>query len=133
MSRAFADTFYFLALLNQRDPAHPRALAAAQDAQLHCVTTDWVLVELGDALCAVGNRAEFSALYQALQFDARWTIVPADRELLDRAVALDQERPDQDWPLTDCISFLVMQDAVLTEALTGDHHFAQAGFQALLK
>ncbi len=42
-------------------------------------------------------------------------------------------RLDKDWSLTDCISFAVMQERSLTEALTSDHHFEQAGFTALLK
>ena len=50
-----------------------------------------------------------------------------------RGVALYAERPDKDWSLTDCISFVVMRKMDITEALTGDRHFEQAGFTALLK
>ena len=50
-----------------------------------------------------------------------------------RGVALYAERPDKDWSLTDCISFVVMRTMDITEALTGDRHFEQAGFTALLK
>ena len=46
---------------------------------------------------------------------------------------LYRERADKEWPLTDCISFVVMQEHGLAEALTADHHFEQAGFKALLK
>jgi predicted nucleic acid-binding protein len=42
-------------------------------------------------------------------------------------------RPDKDWSLTDCISFVVMENQDITEALTADRHFVQAGFTALLK
>jgi uncharacterized protein len=41
-------------------------------------------------------------------------------------------RRDKEWSLTDCISFVVMKERGLTEALTADHHFEQAGFKALL-
>jgi hypothetical protein len=60
-------------------------------------------------------------------------MIPATQELFDRGVALYESRPDKEWSLTDCISFVVMADHGITEALTGDRHFEQAGFVALLK
>ncbi len=60
-------------------------------------------------------------------------IVPLDAGVQTRGLKLYAQRPDKDWSLTDCISFLVMSDEVLTDALTGDHHFEVAGFNALLK
>jgi predicted nucleic acid-binding protein len=60
------------------------------------------------------------------------TIVPLDSRLLNRGLQLMSNRPDKDWSLTDCTSFVVMQDAGIIEALTGDRHFEPAGFQALL-
>ena len=45
---------------------------------------------------------------------------------------LYRHRKDKDWSLTDCISFAAMTDEGLTEALTADRHFEQAGFVALL-
>jgi hypothetical protein len=50
-----------------------------------------------------------------------------------RACGWLRDRPDKDWSLTDCISFVVMEDENIKEALTADHHFEQAGFVALLK
>jgi len=41
--------------------------------------------------------------------------------------------PDKGWSLTDCASFVIMEDEGLPAALTHDHHFEQAGFQALLR
>jgi len=58
---------------------------------------------------------------------------PLSEALLARGMALYRQRPDKAWSLTDCISFVVMGDERLTEALTGDHHFEQAGFAPLLK
>jgi uncharacterized protein len=59
--------------------------------------------------------------------------VAASSELLKRGLALYDGRPDKEWQLSDCISFVVMEDEGITDALTGDRHFEQAGFQALLK
>ena len=61
------------------------------------------------------------------------TIVPAEQGLFDRGAALYAERPDKAWSLTDCISFVIMQDHGLRDAPTGDHHFEQAGFNLLMK
>lgn len=65
--------------------------------------------------------------------DDRVSIVPMDQELFDRGVALYGERLDKEWSVTDCISFIVMREQGVTDALTGDHHFEQVGFTALLK
>ena len=59
--------------------------------------------------------------------------VPANSHLFDRGVARYVERDDKAWSLTDCISFVVMEDLGITDALTADHHFEQAGFVAMLK
>jgi len=60
-------------------------------------------------------------------------VVGLDPHLYQRGINLYAQRPDKEWSLTDCISFVVMSDRGITEALTGDHHFEQAGFRALLK
>lgn len=87
----------------------------------------------GDACCNPRHHGDFLALYEALSRDERIQIVRLTPDLLERGVALFRSRADKDWPLTDCISFVVMQDHVLTDALTADQHFEQAGFKALLK
>ena len=71
-------------------------------------------------------------LYQDLLTDEAVTIIPPDAALFDRGLALYASRLDKDWSLTDCISFVAMQEQGLEEALTGDQHFAQAGFSVLL-
>ena len=62
----------------------------------------------------------------------RTIIVPLDSRLLQRGLDLFASRADKDWSLTDCISFIVMQEKTLRDALTADHHFEQAGFHLLL-
>jgi uncharacterized protein len=133
MTPSFADTFYFLALLNEDDAAHPEARQYVGRRGLLLVTTDWVIVEVADALATPARRPAFLALWEAIRRHPAFEIVPADRPLLHRGLDLYSRRPDKAWSLTDCISFVVMSDQGLTEALTGDHHFEQAGFRALLR
>jgi len=68
----------------------------------------------------------------ALEEDPNVKIIPISEELYNRAMELYRQRPDKEWGITDCISFEVMQDYELTEALTTDEHFKQDGFRALL-
>lgn len=90
-----------------------------------------VLLELGNA-CAERKTADFLALVDDMLASPRISIVPLDSELLARSLQLMATRPDKDWSLTDCTSSMVMQDAGINEALTGDRHFEQAGFKTLL-
>jgi predicted nucleic acid-binding protein len=133
MKAVFADTFYFLALLNRRDPAHERAIAVSQTAGQAIVTTEFVLLELADALSKPTQREELRAVFALIDAGVNCKVVPAGSELLRRGLALYLERADKEWQLTDCISFVVMEDEGIKDALTGDRHFEQAGFGALLK
>ena len=133
MSRVFADTFYFLAVLNRRDPAHQDALVFYGDTSLHLVTTEWILTEVADATAAPDLRAGFKELFETLEQDIQVSIIESSHELFRRGLTLYLDRPDKKWSLTDCISFTVMKDEGLTEVLTGDHDFEQAGFTTLLR
>jgi len=132
MKTWFADTFYFLVILNPTDAAHHRALDVTRGLRVRIFTTTWVLTEVADAM-APKNRQRFSALLRLLQSNPASQLIPASQGLFDRGVELYENRPDKGWSLTDCISFVVMQDRGITDALTGDHHFEQAGFRAMLK
>ena len=132
MRPVFADSFYFLALFNKSDKAHAQAAEFAA-VGVPVITTAWVLTEVGDAFCAPENRNLFLLLLDTIRESPDARIIPASEELFERGVALFRQRPDKDWPLTDCISFAVMKGEGITDALTGDHHFGQAGFRPLLK
>jgi predicted nucleic acid-binding protein len=129
----FADTFYFLALLDSREKHHEEAVAASRNVALKMVTTEWVLAEFADAYSHPKDRADFISLYRALLRNPRARIVPAQSRLFQRGVDFFEQRDDKNWSLTDCLSFLVMRDEGIEESLTGDKHFEQAGFVALLK
>ena len=131
MSLRFADTYYFLALLSPEDAGHERATAASRQSRERrdvLVTTAWVLTELADALASSRNRNLFSQTLAAIRADPRFRIVPPTEGLFDRGVELYEKRSDKDWSLTDCISFVVMDEKKITEAFAYDQHFSQAGF-----
>jgi predicted nucleic acid-binding protein len=132
VKETFADTFYFLALLNPRDRAHARAQEVAASLEGRLVTTEYVLVEVGDALSRPADRPRFLSLIEALAAEANAVVVAASSEHLSEAIELFRSRPDKEWSLTDCASFVVMGKRGITDALTGDAHFRQAGFNALL-
>jgi predicted nucleic acid-binding protein len=131
VNTVFADTFFYQALLDERDPAHAAALAQSR-VKRSIVTTEFVLLELGNACARAEDHADFLALLAGIRASARTRIIPLDSSLLQRGLDLFANRPDKNWSLTDCVSFVVMQDEGVTEALTGDGHFEQAGFKALL-
>jgi len=131
MTPVFADTFFFLALINPRDAAHQAAVSF--DSARPLVTTAWVLTERADGLAVTCDRPLFQKILADLNRQPPAIVVPPTQDLYERGQQLYFARADKQWSLTDCISFVVMQDRGLTEALTADHHFEQAGFVALLK
>ena len=133
MSEVFADTFYFLALHNPADRAHEVAVAATDRLPGPLVTTAWVLTEFADALADGPNRAACVAFIEDLRNNPEVTLVAPTSGLFESGWALYCQRTDKEWSLTDCISFVVMRERNITEALTGDRHFEQAGFSALLR
>jgi predicted nucleic acid-binding protein len=128
MKPIFADAWYFLALLNTSDQDHKRAADFSATNDQPILTTTWVLTEVGDALCRSTNRAAFKALLDGIRSDPDTTVITADQAHWERAVQLYHSRSDKDWSLTDCISFVVMKEFEMTDALTADRHFEQAGF-----
>ncbi|MBI3407605.1 MAG: type II toxin-antitoxin system VapC family toxin [Planctomycetes bacterium] len=132
MRTVFADTGYYIALLNGKDEYHARAVefTAAFDGAF--LTTAWILLELANHLAKTPNRPLFLSLEEDLRKNSRVRILPPTQDDLERGLGLYRRRPDKDWSLTDCISFVAMKEAGLTEALATDGDFTQAGFTVLL-
>jgi uncharacterized protein len=128
----FADTFYFLAVINPDDSCHQDALTLSAANEAPLLTTAWILAEVADALAETANRRLSRQLYFDLRDDPVNIVVPPSIDSFERGFSLYHNRLDKGWSLTDCISFLVMEDHGISEALTGDHHFEQAGFRPLL-
>jgi len=135
-TEVFLDTAYALALSSSSDQFHPQAVSLAEQMEAsgtRLVTTQAILLEIGNALSKPRYRQAAVQILDALEADPAVDIVPLSESLYARAKQVYRERPDKAWGLTDCVSFLVMQDRGLTDALTTDEHFQQMGFRALLR
>jgi uncharacterized protein len=133
MSAVFADAFYFIARLNRRDQHHDRVVAFSRTLRASLLTTDWILMEVADALAESESRSRVRDFIFHLRGSPGCEVISASRDLLDRALDMYNQRADKKWTLTDCTSFVAMRERGVSEALTADHHFEQAGFTALLK
>lgn len=134
-NEVFVDTSYAIALASPKDQYHARAEALAdqlEQSRARLVITRAVLLEIGSALARQRFRRAAVELLDSLENDPSVEIVPLSEPLYARALQLYRDRLDKEWSLTDCVSFIVMQDRGLTEALTTDDHYRQAGFRALL-
>lgn len=135
-NKFFLDTSYAIALSVDSDEHHERAVELAdrlEAEQTHLITTRAILLEIGNALSRNRYRRAAIELLDALEQDPQVEIISLSDELYQQALELFRGRTDKDWGLIDCASFIVMQERGLTEALTADVHFEQAGFHALLR
>lgn len=131
----FLDTAFVNALVNTRDQWHEAAVKWQQKLAAtgqRLVTTEFVLVEIADGLSAVRFRVQAAQVIAVLQASPLVEIIPASSHLFNAALELYRSRPDKDWGLTDCASFAAMVERGLSEALTTDEHFRQAGYRVLL-
>lgn len=128
----FIDTSGFLCFLDDRDFRHERSKSYFRDARPR-LTHNYVLAELVALAQARGFSRKITLGFLSEIFDdPRIEVVWIDDYLTEVAVDFLQKRMDKSWSLCDAVSFLVMDDNSVTEALTTDHHFEQAGFVKLL-
>lgn len=132
MTEVFGDAFYYIALLNPADRFHGAAVQLTRTLAQRIVTTGWVLAEVADALCAPVVRQRTHLFLERIVADPNTTVVLTFDPWFSRGLSLYGQRGDKSWSLTDCISFEVMSARRIRDALTGDQHFVQAGFGALL-
>ena len=128
----FIDTSYVLALLNSHDQFHQQALILADEIDGTLITTEAILIEIANALAKSQWRELAINTLDDLRNDEDVEILSINSDLFSTAFNFFSSRMDKEWGLTDCISFVVMKNQKLTDALSADHHFEQAGFKALL-
>jgi uncharacterized protein len=127
----FLDTGYFIALLNERDQYHEQAVKLSEQYDnASFITTDVILLELGNALSR-SHKSTAITLINCILADERTTVVHLTPEWFAIAFERYQRYLDQSWGLVDCFSFVVMEHYRVSQALTFDQHFTQAGFQVL--
>nr|WP_085953329.1 PIN domain-containing protein [Calothrix sp. PCC 6303] len=133
INKIFVDTLFVVALINQRDQYYQRASELADRLEAHpLITTDSVLLEIGNAL-ARNYKNEAVEIIEHFLISDDIEIVQLTPELFAQAFTLYKTHQDKGWGLVDCISFVVMKQAGVSQALTFDQHFVQAGFQALMR
>jgi predicted nucleic acid-binding protein len=130
----FADTFYWVALLNPRDPFHARVVALSRTlGATSLVTTDEVLTEVLNWFSRSGPlwRGKAATLTRTLRGNPNVLLLPQTRADFDAALALYEARPDKGYSLTDCRSMVALRALGVTAVLTNDRHFTQEGFTIL--
>jgi predicted nucleic acid-binding protein len=131
MKLYFADSWYFIALINRRDAAHRAAVRLEQSLlDQHLVTHDGVLAEVLNFVCeaSADTRTRAVRYVREVIADPGVTVYDAGRTLFLGALALYERRRDKEYSLTDCMSMRLMQAHGITHVLTNDHHFRQEGF-----
>ena len=132
MAIYFADTSFWIALVDRRDAYHAKALEWSLKISGSILTTEAVLIETANTFSKPNWRVKVIALINHIMARDDIEVVPSSSPTWGRGWKLFGDRLDKSWSLTDCISFDVMQERGLTEALAADSHFRQAGFNALL-
>lgn len=133
--RMLLDTSFIIALENRDDPCHARAKSLDRELMREdaVLFVHWgVLLEIGDGFARLARRAKGTQLLDRIFHEEGYRVVPLSHELMQQAVTLYCGRNDKEWGLTDCISFALMEREGITQALSADIHFRQAGFEATL-
>lgn len=131
--KTFIDSQFVVARINNKDEHHERAVQLARQYDgKELVTTDAILLEVGNAL-ARQHRLEAIAVIDNFQTSPEIEIVRLDPEIFEQAFDLFKSHSDKTWGLVDCVSFVVMRQHEISDALTYDQHFVQAGFRALMR
>jgi predicted nucleic acid-binding protein len=129
----FMDTAFLIAVIDSSDNYHISAVESYKKIvkeKWSVITTEAVLIETGNGLSEIKWRqAAYKWITQIQKSKTIFKVIPITTKIVNDAVDLYGQRQDKEWGLTDCISIIVMQEYKLTNVLTTDHHFEQAGFK----
>ncbi len=127
----FVYTGFVIGLINEQDDHHHEAQILAEHYEGYpFVTTDAILLEVGNAL-AKRFKAQGAEIIHYFLNTPDTTVVHLNPLLFRRGLTLYASHADKNWGLIDCVSFIVMREMEIEDALTFDRHFSQAGFRCL--
>ena len=130
----FFDTSGFFALLDERDPAHRKAALWVQDQRqrVRPLSTEWIVGETCTLLVARKRAHLVARFLDYLERSVALLLVNPDETLLSSAKAMIRQQAEQGYSFVDCLSFCLMKERAVRDALTTDEHFRKAGFSPLL-
>jgi len=133
-SEVLFDTSGFFALMDTRDPAHQKARRwiGAQRGRARPVTTEWIVGETCTLLVARKRPHLVARFLDYLEQSAALLVLNPDEALMASAKQLIRRQAEQGYSFVDCLSFCMMKERGIAQALTTDEHFRKAGFSALL-
>lgn len=129
----FVDTSGWAYLVDRSTDLHHEVQTIYQQAlnrQRLLVTTNYIIAELVALLTSRSriSRQQIILFVDALKAAPQVEVIHVNTELDVTAWMLLKARTDKEWSLVDASSFVIMTKYGMTEALTTDHHFTQAGF-----
>ena len=136
MKRVFADTCYWLALINNEDSLHEKATHLSEILKnTFLFTTEIHFAEFLNFFCGHGGflrRRAVNAI-EKIQRNPNVIVITFAQMSFASGMKLYRERADKSYSFADCIAMVIMRDKGISEILTADHHFEQEGFTRLLK
>lgn len=136
MKRIFADTSYWVALIDPKDKWHSKAVSLSKSlAGELLITTDEVLSEVLTFFSGFGpgiRQRVTQIVFNLLTNESYIEVVEQSRDSFLSGLSLYERRLDKSYSLPDCISMQLMRAEGIDEVLTNDKHFAQEGFTILL-
>ncbi|NJR67151.1 MAG: type II toxin-antitoxin system VapC family toxin [Leptolyngbyaceae cyanobacterium CRU_2_3] len=136
MKLVFADTFYWVALINPGDDWHKSVLSVSRSLdQTKIVTTEEVLTEVLTfyAESSSSMRRRTVAFVDSILKNSGIQVVEQTHQSFQNGLALYRQRLDKGYSLTDCISMHTMRQLEIAGILTHDKHFTQEGFSIAFK
>lgn len=132
LPKIFVDTSFVIALVNSRDTHYLKATDLSVEFEGYpLLISDGVLFEVGNAL-ARSFKEQAIVIIDKFIHSSEVEIVMTTQSLFDEAYQLYCSYQDKSWGLVDCVSFTIMKQWGIRSAFTADHHFIQAGFDALM-